>query len=339
MIHYDVGTWGIGFIWSWKGSVIPKAAFWALPNATLALVLHCIYHDPSADFRMLPMSGVQTVWSSYTLVLCFLLVFRSSQAYVRFWEGTRAINALQTQWLNAVGTLVTYCSHEESKHHAVLRYQHLLVRLMSLLFCVSMQDVAELDDDSFEIIDPHGISQKSMSFFKKTSVEQRPDLLVQWVYRSITDAQLDGVLIAAPPLLTRAFNEISRGRVELSKMRWLSDVPFPFPYTQMITSMLMIHWIVMPLLASQIVESRIWTFVICFVVTLVLWCLGYIALQIDQPFGDDDADLPLQEMMKDFNHTLLLMVNPKSQVCPAFSPAAPLDENPKIMLSWHGNEN
>mmetsp|Transcript_6904 Transcript_6904/g.12200 ORF Transcript_6904/g.12200 Transcript_6904/m.12200 type:complete len:338 (-) Transcript_6904:64-1077(-) len=333
MISYESGTWGVGFIWSLQGSVVPKAIFWALPNAILGLALHFIYHAPDTGVKFVSMGGVQAVWSSYTLVLCFLLVFRSSQAYSRFWDGTKAINAVHSQWTNAVGTLVTFCSHDESQHDAVLRFQHLLLRLMSLLFCVALQDVAELDDDNMEIIDPHGICPKAMAFFKKTSVEERPDLLLQWVYKCIVDAQLQGVLVAPPPVLNRAFTELSRGRVEFTKMRWLSDVPFPFPYTQMITVMLMIHWIVMPMLASQIVVSASWTFIICFVVTGVLWSLVYIAFQIDQPFGDDDTDLPLREMMKVFNDSLLLISDPKAQLPPCFNPKS-LDDNPELMLSW-----
>ena len=38
--------------------------------------------------------GLDTIWSGYTFILGFLIVFRSNQAYSRFWEsapGTRSL--------------------------------------------------------------------------------------------------------------------------------------------------------------------------------------------------------------------------------------------------------
>eukprot|EP00930_Biecheleria_cincta_P095100 TRINITY_DN87124_c0_g1_i1.p1 TRINITY_DN87124_c0_g1~~TRINITY_DN87124_c0_g1_i1.p1 ORF type:complete len:338 (-),score=47.04 TRINITY_DN87124_c0_g1_i1:66-1079(-) len=334
MISYTPGTWGVGFIFSLVGSVFPKAAVWAVPNALLAvgLLLNRKAHVV-ADLEMESMEGVADVWSSYTLVLAFLLVFRSNQAFTRFWEGTTSTAAVHSMWTNAAGTLMSFSSQEPEKLDQVRRFQHLAVRLLSLLFCSAMQDVCQMEDDSMEIIDPRGINAASLRYFKKASVEERPEILIQWLYRAVVDAQKNGILVAAPPCLNRAFMEISRGRVMLQNIRVLSDMPFPFPYAQMITTMLIVHWVVMPLLASQLIESVFWCGTVCFVVTLVLWSLLYIALQIDQPFGDDHTDLPVKDTMKQFNQSLLTMMRPEAQLPPKFGIAA-LGDKPNLMRSW-----
>lgn len=334
MISYNPGTWGVGFVFSLIGSVFPKAAVWAVPNALLgiALLLNRKAHD-AVHLEMESMAGVAAVWASYTLVLAFLLVFRSNQAFTRFWEGAISTAAVNSMWTNAAGTLMGFSSQDASKREKVLRFQHLAVRLLSLLFCSAMQDVCQMEDDSMEVLDPEGLNPASLAYFKKASVEERPELLIQWLYRVVVDAQKDGVLVVAPPCLNQAFMEISRGRVQLQNIRVLSDVPFPFPYAQMITSMLIIHWVVMPLLASQLVQSVFWCGTVCFLVTLVLWSLLYIANQIDQPFGDDHTDLPVKDGMKQFNQRLLMMMMPESQVPPRFEPKA-LDDKPGLMRSW-----
>lgn len=334
MISYNPGTWGVGFIFSLVGSVLPKACVWAVPNALLGvgLLLNRKAHDV-ADLDMEPMSGVAAVWSSYTLVLAFLLVFRSNQAFTRFWEGASATAAVNSMWTNAAGSLMSFSSQDAEKLDQVRRFQHLAVRLLSLLFCSSIQDVCQMEDDSMEIIDPKGINAASLAYFKKASVEERPEIVIQWLYRAVVDAQKDGILVAAPPCLNRAFMEISRGRVTLQNIRVLSDIPFPFPYAQMITTMLMIHWVVMPLLASQLLQSVFWCGMVCFLVTTVLWALLYIALQIDQPFGDDYTDLPVKDYMKQFNQSLLMMMRPEAQLPPKFEPAV-LDDKPNLMRSW-----
>lgn len=334
MISYKPGNWGVGFIFTLVGSVFPKAAAWAVPNALLGvtLLLNRKAHDV-VGLEMEPMSGVAAVWSSYTLVLAFLLVFRSNQAFTRFWEGASSTAAVNSMWTNAAGSLMSFSSQEPEKLEQVRRFQHLAVRLLSLLFCSSMQDVCQMEDNSMEIIDPKGINPTSLAYFKKASVEERPELVIQWLYRAVVDAQKDGILVAAPPCLNRAFNEIARGRVLLQNIRVLSDIPFPFPYAQMITSMLIIHWFVMPMLASQLLQSVFWCGTVCFLVTMVLWSLLYIAVQIDQPFGDDHTDLPVKDYMKQFNQNLLLMMRPEAQLPPKFAPAA-LDDKPNLMRSW-----
>lgn len=333
MISYEPGYWGVGFVFSLVGSVFPKASVLAVPNALLgiALLLNRKAHD-IAHLDMESMGGVPAVWASYTLVLAFLLVFRSNQAFTRFWEGVVSTAQVQSLWANAAGTLIGFSSQDASKRKEVLRFQHLAVRLLSLLFCSSMQDICQMEDDSMEVLDPEGLNPASLAYFKKASVQERPEIVIQWLYRVVVDAQKDGVLVAAPPCLNQAFMEISRGRVQLANMRVLSNVPFPFPYAQMITFMLIIHWFVMPQLASQLVPSVFWCGTVCFLVTLVLWSLLYIANQIDQPFGDDDTDLPMKDGAKQFNQRLLRMMMPESKLPPQFLPKT-LDGMPSLMRS------
>merc|ERR1712050_334814 len=45
----------------------------------------------------------------------------------------------------------------------------------------------------------------------------------------------------------------------------------------------------------------------------------YIAIEIDQPFGDDYNDLPVKGMQKDFNRSLLQLLHPMAQMPPVYS--------------------
>merc|ERR1712130_837726 len=59
---------------------------------------------------------------------------------------------------------------------------------------------------------------------------------------------------------------------------------------------MLVHWVATPLIASQVMTSTLFAFVMCFIVTFSFWCLMYIGLEIDQPFGEDANDLPLPDM-------------------------------------------
>jgi len=321
MIKYDPGNMGLLFVIQWKGSVFPKAMVWAIPNAIVAVLLHMYARqeqagDDGGGGGLLDLTGVNLVWGGYTSVLGFLVVFRNNQAYTRFWEGATLINQVRGEWFNAVSTLFAFCNHTEEFHQRVDVFQHTLVRLASMLYCSALQQVCDLQDDTLEIIETQGMDQDSLTFMYDSN--DRCEILLQWIQRLIVDSEESKAIKIAPPLLTRAFQELSRGIVNLNNARKIKDIPFPFPYAQMITVMMVVHWVATPLLASQVMQSTAAAAVVCFFVTFAFWCLIYIALEIDQPFGEDDNDLPLREMQRDFNQSLLRLMHPLAQKVPGY---------------------
>uniref|UniRef100_A0A7S4UWY7 Bestrophin homolog n=1 Tax=Alexandrium monilatum TaxID=311494 RepID=A0A7S4UWY7_9DINO len=316
MIKYDPGNFGLMFIFGYKGSVFPKALVWAIPNAVLALLLHMYMRQDQVYGNPLSMTGVEKLWAGYSSVLGFLVVFRNNQAYTRFWEGATLINQVRGEWFNAVSTLFAFCNQTKEFQEKVETFQHTLVRLTSMLYCSALQQVCDLNDDTLEIIDNTGMDKESLQFMMDST--DRCEVLLQWIQRLIVDNEAAHTLKIAPPLLTRAFQELSRGIVNLNNARKIKDIPFPFPYAQMITVMLIVHWTVTPLWASQVIESRVAAVSVCFFVTFAFWCLIYIALEIDQPFGEDDNDLPLREMQREFNRSLLHLMHPLAQTPPVY---------------------
>merc|ERR1719440_100065 len=47
-----------------------------------------------------------------------------------------------------------------------------------------------------------------------------------------------------------------------------------------------------------------------------MWCITFIAGQLEQPFGDEANDLPLSTMQFDFNTSLLMLIEPQSTRAP-----------------------
>merc|ERR1719217_1326258 len=93
-----------------------------------------------------------------------------------------------------------------------------------------------------------------------------------------------GVLNAPPPILSRVFQELSNGIVGLNNARKIVDFPFPFPFAQMITCMLLLHWLFTPLLTALLFKHWLWCSMLCFVTVLVFWSLNYVATEIEVPF-------------------------------------------------------
>merc|ERR1719424_1497444 len=108
--------------------------------------------------------GSGTAWSNFTFVLGFLIVFRTQQAYARFWEGGTLMQRVRGEWFNAASGLVAFMSQKPEKAHMVEVWMHTLVRFVSMLNCAALQQVAEMADECFEIIDNDGMDVESLRF-------------------------------------------------------------------------------------------------------------------------------------------------------------------------------
>jgi hypothetical protein len=146
----------------------------------------------------------------------------------------------------------------------------------------------------------------------------RCEVVMQWVQRLIKDALESGVVNIPAPILSRVFQELSRGIVNVRNVQKIAEIPFPFPYTQMIMVMLILQTMLTPLLAAVTSQTAWWAVLMTFITVLSFWCLNYIASEIEQPFGEDHNDLPIPEMLKDMNKSLRMLLRPETQNCPVY---------------------
>eukprot|EP00439_Symbiodinium_sp_Y106_P086090 s101_g31.t1 len=325
MIVYEHGTWGIQVLLRLRGSVIPKALVWAVPCAAATVLLHLYWNQEKAEDNR-EMEGIHTIWSAFTFVLGFLIVFRSNQAYSRFWESVTLFHQISGEWTSAFSNILSFCSPDPQKQDQVDEFRQYLTRLMSLLHCSALQTTCELDDDSLEVLDLGAVSSTGLLHFRDSP--DRCETVMLWLQRLIMDAERSKLLEAPPPILSRAFQELSRGMVSMTNLRKIRDVPFPFPYSQFLSCILLAHWILTPLVASQTVMKPWWAGIIVFVVVTSYWTLFYIAQEIDQPFGEDANDLPVREMQRKFNAKLEFFIKPDSYTVPSLN----LDASQHICL-------
>lgn len=294
-----------------RGSVFPSACKWAIPNAVLASVCHYFLHERAQSFRM---EGLHYFWSGYTVTLSFLIVFRNNLAYNRYWEGAMSMAAIRGEWLNAMSSALAFSNPD---HKDVRKFQCLIGKLASLLYASALQKVCHLEDDVLEVLNTDGLSPKCLRHLFQC--ETKSEVLTMWIERVMLQADRDKVIIVAPPILSRMFQDLGNGIVQLERIRTITEIPFPFPYAQMVAVMLVVHWLVTPSLAVVHLDSSIWAGVICFLLTGAMWSLIYIAQEIDQPFGDDANDLPIREMMADFNRALFDMLHLDSITIPEYA--------------------
>jgi len=328
MRDYDSGRWGFKLVWGLRASVFPRALALAIPNAAIAFLLGW-YIQASDEHKELT-DNAFSIWAGFSSVLFFVLYFRSNVAYNRWWEGGTLLQQTRGEWFNAYSSLIAFTSPEPAKEAEVEAYQHMLARLMSLLFCSALQQVSPNRNRPFEIIDSAGIDPKSLYFLSESN--DRVEVILQWVQRSTILNMASGVLPIPPPVMSRAFQEISRGIVNLQNARKIAEFPFPFPYAQTSIVMLLIHWAMCPVLSS-ILLNHFLAAVTCFVVVFFLWCINFIALELESPFGSDDNDLPMTQMQIDWNKSVATLLAKRANQPPHFSFNAPVHRKLEISMS------
>mmetsp|Transcript_59661 Transcript_59661/g.141962 ORF Transcript_59661/g.141962 Transcript_59661/m.141962 type:complete len:596 (-) Transcript_59661:54-1841(-) len=325
MIHYEAGQWGVGFILALRGSVFPRAVVWALPNACMGALMSIAFnHEWIA--RSKTTDWVQ-VWSGYAFVLGFLLVFRTSNAYARFWEGASSVQQVRGEWYNAISSVIAFSSRDPQKEYEVRRFQQCLIRLMSMLYCSALYQMSTDLADDFQVLNVQGIEPASLDYL--ATKEDKSEVILQWIQRHVVDGMNSGVVSVPAPIVSRVFQELSRGIVTVQDCIKISEFIFPFPYAQMCSIMLLIYWFVTPVMCASLLESWWWSAMLSGLSTLMLWSLYYIALEIEMPFGQGDNHLPLIAMQDDMNNSLWTMLEPQSQICPTFN------YNPELHHDFH----
>eukprot|EP00931_Biecheleriopsis_adriatica_P063931 TRINITY_DN38808_c0_g1_i1.p1 TRINITY_DN38808_c0_g1~~TRINITY_DN38808_c0_g1_i1.p1 ORF type:complete len:566 (-),score=102.45 TRINITY_DN38808_c0_g1_i1:91-1668(-) len=318
MIEYDPGRYGLYFAFQLQGSVFPRALVPALLSTCITIVLHWTLRMNPGNLEKFGAGDAEaSIMGGFTFILGFLVVFRSQQAYSRWWEGGTLLQQLRGEWFNSFSCLIAFCNAASDKRENVVKFQNQLVRLFSLLYGCALQQVGSMAEKRFELIHWEGLDIESLHFLSQS--HDRCEIVLQWIQRLIVEMDEEGVLKIAPPILSRVFNELGNGIVNLNNARKITEFPIPFHLSQMITVMLLCHSISIPVVCAATVNTPAWAGVISFIVCFSYWSVHFISLELEMPFGDDDNDLPLHHMQRDMNSSLMMLMENKAQEVPKFT--------------------
>lgn len=318
MIIYKNGKWGIRLLFRLTGSVAPKALAWAIPSAFFAIVMHGLLRMDIHDAVETDLGhGIQIGISGLYSAIGFLLVFRTQQAYARWWEGGTLLQTVRGEWFNAYSSVLIFLSVEKEKADEVKNFQHLLLRLMSLMYCAALQQVSTSRSKMFEIINLDGMEVERMKLLQNS--RDRCEIILHWVQQHIVSGRRNGVVQIEAPLMAFVFQQLSAGIVNIDDARKIREFPFPFPYAQMMTGILVIHWLLTPVLMSFLCEHWWWAGLLTGLNVFCFWGMNYVATVMESPFGDAKNDLPLLEMQKEFNNSLTSLLAKGARNPPRFN--------------------
>mmetsp|Transcript_23908 Transcript_23908/g.67177 ORF Transcript_23908/g.67177 Transcript_23908/m.67177 type:complete len:483 (+) Transcript_23908:124-1572(+) len=327
MITYDSGgIYHLLNIAKVHGSVFPSAVLISLPCACITGILVVCIHNIGilSDFRDEDaLMNDNAVWGGFSFLVGFLVVFRTSQAYNRFWEGCTNIHGMSSKWFDSCAALMSFCKYSTADEKLVLQFQNTLIRLFSMIHAAALGEIEDCGDGvhysqvtafNMELIDAQAIDRNSLMSIRDS--DSKVELIFQWIQQLIVVNIKTGVLSIPPPILTRAFQEIAGGMVHFRDAMKISSVPFPFPYAQTCDCILLMHWLAVPLVVAPWVSELWWGVVFSFIQVFTLWTLNLIAVELENPFGTDPNDIDGESQQLIMNTHLRLLLRRETLTIP-----------------------
>mmetsp|Transcript_40096 Transcript_40096/g.93112 ORF Transcript_40096/g.93112 Transcript_40096/m.93112 type:complete len:451 (+) Transcript_40096:73-1425(+) len=345
MIDYQE-DWVVRLLCKWDCKVTTRALVYAVPAAILAVLL-CFGEQEFTE--VVKASGLPEITDSsttkknqtflaLTFVLTLMIDFRTVQAFERFWEGTSLLHQMRGEWFDSISCLVTWTMGAvEKKPEKVCEFRHTIVRLMSVCHGSALE---EIGDSEYKVVDWSGVDHETQDYLEscKDLRFNRVETVLHIIYTLITKAQDDGVLCIPPPIMTRVYQTLSRGYVSLLNAKKITATRFPFPYAQLISSLLMLHVVCLPGIIAMLFRNPIWSGVFTFVPVFGLFSLNFVASELENPFGRDDNHLPLYRFQKEMNSSLLMLLHGLADHVPTLSAKCNKDFD-KLAASMHFVKN
>jgi len=166
-------------------------------------------------------------------------------------------------------------------------------------------------DTELRYLDIGGLDQSTLRYLKACRDDyrfNRVEVLIHMMQTLIVSGQDSGVIKIPPPILSRVFQTISRGQVNLMNCQKIKGTDFPFAFVQMIASLLFLLGVVTPFIMATVLEHEIWITLFTFVPVFALASLNLTARELEMPFGVDSNDLPIAYFQNEMNVSMLMLI-------------------------------
>ncbi|MBX7051433.1 MAG: bestrophin family protein [Flavobacteriales bacterium] len=267
----------------------PTMIILAAVTAIVVILEHYFIHV-KADGRLSKMS---VMYGFLGFVISLLLVFRTNTAYERWWEGRKLWGALVNCSrnlaikVNAVLGNVHETSRQRLIEH-IIHFPYALKNHLRNVTTMNEQELAEL----FKMVD----------FKNKKHI---PLQISQSFYEELLKLHREGKINGEQLLI---INQEAQQWMEIcGACERIRNTPIPYSYSTFLKKFIFIYVITMPFIYGPVLMY----FAIPLVVFIfyVLASLEIIAEEIENPFGTDANDLPLDEISKNIRNAVELISN------------------------------
>lgn len=276
MVKYDPKAWFALIFHSYSRQVLRLL----LP----ALIFMLVYTFGIAylilDYFKLHFISTTAVHSLLGIVLGLFLVFRVNSAYDRWWEGRKLWGLLVNNTRNLAAKVSAFLPEDDmvTRNFFAQMIPNFVVAMKEhLRKGVNLSDLDIVEED----------------FLKRLKGKEHiPNMISLMLYERVTKLYKEKALTGEQLFIMD--KEIKEFSDILGGCERIKNTPIPYSYSMYIKKFIFTFTITLPF--AFITEFGYWTIPIVLLIFFILVSVELIAEEIEDPFGGDTNDLPIDEL-------------------------------------------
>ena len=288
MVDYEPKNW-FALLFNLRGSVVRGIAGRIFLTAAMGGVAVLVHQR--TGFKIPPIA--------HTLIgaaLALLLVFRTNASYDRYWEGRRLFGAMANRMRDLARQLASFAEVDAGERAAVHRHLMAFYRLA----VQSLRRERDLEPLA-EHLDP---SERA----ELADVGLRHYVVLAWISRRLDALQKRGALDGQRLMLCDV--NVTALTDAIGGCERIRNTPVPIAYAHHIKMFVTLFCFSVPF--AMVADMKLYTPLAVAVLAFALFGIDEIGVEIEEPFGYDPNDLPLDQMARTIDASLgdILRVGP-----------------------------
>lgn len=286
MIEYDAHKW-LDHLFDIKGSLVKEITGRVLLIVVWSAIV-VAFHE-----YVQPVGIPITLHSLVGVALSLLLVFRTNSSYDRFWEGRKAWGGIVNESRNLARGLRAWLPDQPE----------LRERALAWTACFSHAAMGALRNGSK--LGPASARLPAAMVAETERAEHVPLAVAIRISETLAEARRAGHL--SDYLMATLDNNVQLLVGYLGVCERIHRTPLPYAYVVHLRRALLLYCGTLPF---ALLEPFSWVTILdTLVVSFIFFGIEAIGVQIEDPFGDDDNDLPLEQICATIERNLFATVD------------------------------
>ena len=237
-------------------------------------------------------SNVGMIHSLLGFVLSLLLVFRTNTAYDRWWEGRKLWGKLVNDTRNFAVKINTLLSDDRDSANQIARYLKYFPHFLAKHLSEESTRLA-LDEDYTEI-------EKSLKHHGPTDLVI---LLTHKLHQLKKEGKISDVEMLYLDTQVSGFLDVCGG------CERIKNTPIPYSYSSFIKKFIILYVLALPI--AYVINLGLFMIPLTVFVYYVLMSLELIAEEIEDPFNNDENDIPMEAIAQNIERNVHQIMSAK----------------------------
>mmetsp|Transcript_14510 Transcript_14510/g.26021 ORF Transcript_14510/g.26021 Transcript_14510/m.26021 type:complete len:474 (-) Transcript_14510:202-1623(-) len=250
-------------------------------SALIALLMHVW----ATEFLEDAIASATVYFNGVAFLISFVVVFRSQLAYGRFFQALTSYHRMKSRLLDLSIQTKSFCVSNEPDAVKLKAHVFRWVKLFHKLALCELRGGYV-----------HGMHLENLltpEECKALSATRSKNLVVtSWIARALAE-NIQQLSVPAP-VASRLFQLASEADLELNGAILIAVSPFPFPYAQIASILLVVWAVITPIFMVRFLHEVVFvSMFLSFLATWIIFGVNESATQLENPFDGDDNDVPL----------------------------------------------